>query len=182
MSDDAIHVEIDPHATLPERYLGADEDGPRYGPMSLYDAIICEAAHRLVEDAKKDGLKEDYRSLTEHVRQLRDEEIRAAVAPEIEAALSKPLRKTNQYGEATGADTTLREMIGEEVRKQLAAPADRYDRKETVLQRVIKEEVDRALTDELKTALAAGKSEVLAAVRKRGTEVIEEAVRKALPL
>jgi hypothetical protein len=51
---DALTVQIDPKAVLPNRYLGADEDGPHYGPVSLYDAIVERAAEMLVMPSRQE--------------------------------------------------------------------------------------------------------------------------------
>lgn len=110
-------------------------------------------AQQIVERLVKD---DQWTSLRDQVMQIRKEEIRAAVRPAIEDALTKPLYKTNTYGERVGHETsTLREIISAEAQKQLAEPADRYHRSEkgTLLQEAVRAEVKRAFTTEITKAV-----------------------------
>lgn len=179
----AIHVEIDPQLQLPERYLGTGEDGPQYGPMSLYDAIIETAAEKLVKRVTtEDGLKEGYLSLVERVRRIRDEMIREAIAPVIAEALAAPLAKTNEYGETTGPETTLRELIVKKSRDQLQQSKDRYGKPLTILSQIMYDEIGSALDKELREAITEAKAEVLVTLREQGARVIADTMKKALPL
>lgn len=172
-----INVTVDnvdlttPVGTRPEY----DSDGDYSGevPKTLADLVAEKLAARLTKD-------DQYPRLRELVDRIRTEEIQAAIKPAIEAAIAKPIRKTNSWGESTGQETTLTELVVSEVRNVLEK-RDSYDRAApTFVQKIIRDEVTRALSQELKEAIAAEKTKVVAAVRAQAAELIAESVRKGI--
>ncbi|NUL13255.1 hypothetical protein [Streptomyces lunaelactis] len=136
-------------STVVADVLGIDEDGDTYteGTQTVADLVADRIIERLVKD-------DQWPSLREQVLNIRKEEIRAAVRPTIDEALTKPIYKTNGYGERTGQETTLAELIADEARKQLAEPADRYrSEKGTVLQQAVRAEVKKAFETEIADAV-----------------------------
>lgn len=127
-----------------------DEDG---------DAISTgrerTVAHLVAEQIVKQVVRDArYPSLVEQVTRVRDEEIRAAVKPAIEQAIARPIKKTNYYGERTGEETTLTEVIVEEARGYLKEPVDRYSgEKGTVLQSTVRAAVRKAFDEEIADAV-----------------------------
>jgi len=156
--------------------IGHTYDGDREATVSLTlaDAIVEAAARRLVGDR-------DWPDVTTRVRQIRDEEIRTRVAAEIEAALSGTFTATNQYGEAVGKQTTLREEIARVA--QAAVKVDNrnsYSREGTPFENVIRTEVNKALTAELTELVKHEKAKVVAAVQGKAGELIAQAVKDGL--
>ena len=144
-----------------------DEDGDPYteGSKTVADLVAEQIVARLVKD-------DQWPSLREHVTNIRKEEIRAAVRPSIDEALARPIYKTNGYGERTGAETTLAEIIADEARKQLAEPVDRYrTEKGTVLQQAVRAEVKKAFETEIADAVKAARELV---TRELGAELTEK--------
>ncbi|MGW4695193.1 hypothetical protein ACWEO1_22755 [Kitasatospora cineracea] len=150
-----------------------DEDGDAnvVGHKTVADLVADRIVERLVRDTDR------WPSLRERVIQIRNEEIRAQVRPSIEAALTRPIRKTNTYGEPVGPETTLSELISEETRKYISEPADKYrTEKGTVLQAAVRAEVKAAVAEQVAAAVAGFKGELLAEVRT----VAEAELAKAL--
>lgn len=136
------------------------------GPLTLADAIVSAAARELAGSA-------DYEPVRVRIRQIRTEEIRATVAKEIEAALVDPVTPTNQWGETTGETTTLRAEIAR-LAKEAVQPRRRDSYGEpSAVERVIRDEVDRALARELS-------AKVVAAVRAKAAELIAQAVKEGV--
>lgn len=153
-----------------------DEDGDRVPGGTLGDAI----ARQLVEKFSRSDL---YHGFRERVQSIRDEEIRAQLAPAIAEALANPIRRTNSYGEQTGPDTTLREVIVDEARKWLSSKADdRYgsNSSETNLQKMIREAVRDAFTNEIADAVTAAREAVTVQLGQDIGDRISGVVREAL--
>jgi len=100
---------VDFESVVGHRY---DDEGDRVD-ATLADKVAEELVTRAMRDT-------GYRQFTQHIADIRDEEIRAKVAAEIEQALTKPFQRTNHYGEPTGETTTLREQIAKEARDALS--------------------------------------------------------------
>lgn len=146
-------------ATVVEDIVGYDNESGPYldGHITVGDLV----ARHLVEAVKRDS--DRYHGLITKVGEIRAEMIREAIAPQIEQALAAPLRKTNQYGEATGQETTLRELIVAEAQKALTQPAggNGYGRDRlTVLQKTVADEVQKALAVEIADAVKAARAQV----------------------
>lgn len=122
-----------------------DSDGDRVPAGTLGDAVV----RQLVEKFSRSDV---YKGLAERVRTLRDEEIRTQLAPVITEALASPIKRTNSYGEKTGEDTTLREVIVAEARTWLNSKKDdNYGRSTngTHLQVMIRKAVEDAFQAEI---------------------------------
>lgn len=142
-------------------------------PVTLADVIADRAVRTLAY--------EDGRDLRHRIGQIRDEQIRAAVLPQVAAAIETGLQQTNSWGEPVGEPTSLRDLILKEAKEAISRPADAYDRKKgTVLEKVVREAVDRTIRAELSAVLAEEKAKVVAAVQAQAAELIAEAVRKGL--
>jgi hypothetical protein len=149
-----------------------DEDGDASvtGHKTVADLVATQIVDRLIKDADR------WPSLRERVTQIRDEVIRERVTPSVEAALTRPIRKTNRYGEPTGAETTLSELIVDEARKVLTEPADKYrSEKGSVLQHAIRTEVKAAFDAEIAAAVKKAREDVIAEFRAAAQEQIAAA-------
>jgi hypothetical protein len=160
-------------------YIGAhiDDDGDRSPAGTLGDVI----ARQLVERFAR---QDTYRGLVERVQKIRDEEIRAQLAPQITEALEAPIRRTNSYGEITGRDTTtLREVIVDEARKWLNSKKDDgYGRTSnaTNLQAMIRKAVEDSFQAEIADAVKAAREAVVTQLGSDVGEQISAVVRHAL--
>lgn len=133
-----------------------DEEYERKRPVTIASLVAAEIVDRLAADQDRWG------SLKEKVAKVRAEAIREKVLPAIEEAIHGPVRKTNSYGEPVGTETTtLRELIAAEARKALTAPVDQYSRSgQTVVGKVVAEEVQKAFAAEVKSAVQQARQQV----------------------
>lgn len=157
--------------TIVAKTVAYDEDGDAYetGEKTVGHLVAEQIVDRLVKD-------DQWPRLREQVLTIRAEEIRTQVAPAIETALTKPIRKTNGYGEHTGAETTLSELIADEARKQLTEPVDRYrSEKGSLLQNAIRAEVKKAFEAEIAAAVRKAREDVIAEFRATAQEQITAA-------
>ncbi|MET8081848.1 hypothetical protein [Streptomyces sp. NPDC005303] len=163
-------------STVVADVVAFDEDGDAYteGSKTVADLVATQIVERLVKDNQ-------WPSLREQVMEIRKEEIRAAVRPSIDEALARPIYKTNGYGERTGQETTLAEIITDEARKQLAEPVDRYrTEKGTVLQQAVRAEVKKAFETEIAEAVQAARDLVTQELGAELTEKVTATVTAAL--
>ncbi len=135
-----------------------------------------EVAKRLTALLTKDDA---YDALRRKFLAVRDEEIRAAVKPLVEDALTAAIEQTNTYGERTGKTTTIRELVMTEAKKVMTERGD-YGRGQTVAQRIVAEAVGQAFKNELAKEIVAEREKVAAAVRAKASELIAEAVTKGV--
>lgn len=147
-----------------------------YGERTLGDTIAAGLIQRIANS-------DHYQKLTGLVKDVRDQEIRAQLTPVIAEALAKPIKRTNTWGEPTGTDTTLREVIVDEARKWLNSKADdRYgsNNSETNLQKMIRTEVRDAFANEIADAVKAAREAVTVQLGQDIGERISGVVREAL--
>lgn len=151
------------------------EDGEGGRSMTIADLVAEKLADRLVAD--NTGY---YNTLHQRVDHRINELISDRVAPMIDEAMTKPLRKTNAYGEPiSGTETTMRELIVGAATAWLekSAAVDSYDRnRQTKAQMLVNEAVGKALTKELSTVIAAEREKVVAAVRAQAADIIARSV------
>ncbi|MFG3136051.1 hypothetical protein ACGFZA_07490 [Streptomyces sp. NPDC048211] len=153
-----------------------DEEGDAYstGQQTVAHLVAAQIVERLVKDARYPGLRDQ-------VTEIRKEEIRAAVRPSIDEALARPIYKTNTYGERTGQETTLAELIADEARKQLTEPSDRYrSEKGSILQQAVRAEVQKAFQSEIAEAVQKTRDLVIAELGGDIAQQITKAVTAGL--
>ena len=168
---DALTVQIDPKAVLPNRYLGSDEDGPQYGPVSLYDAIVERAAEMLVKQIEKDAKREIVEQVTDAARTLIDEKLPAIV----EDALTGKLEVTDQWGHTTSKGT-LREIMVKHAQEQLTLKDRNGYGRDTVMTEVVRKEIDYSLSGELSGAVQKAKATILKKVEDQAASALAKAV------
>ncbi len=149
-----------------------DGDGYSSAPMTLGEAV----AKHVAEDAMKD---DSYRTLRHEVLQVRTEEVRRQLEPVVAEAINAPVQQTNQFGEARGDTTTLKDLIVKEAR-ELLAKRDDYGRGQTLLAKTVRAEVDKALRAELAEVIKEEKAKVVAAIRASAAELIADAVKRGI--
>lgn len=155
-----------------------DDEGDYIPGGTLADNI----AHQLVEKFSRSDLYDGFRK---RVQTLRDEEIRAQLTPVIAEAVAAPIKRTNTWGEKTGDDTTLREVIVDEARKWMDTKQEqRYgDRSTTTnLQAMIRAAVEDAFKTEIADAVKAARDAVTtefgSGIGERVSGIVREALSK----
>lgn len=157
-------------------YIGShfDEDGDRTPAGTLGDAVI----RQLVDKTLRTGT---WKGVIERIQTIRDEEIRAQVAPVIAEALSADIHRTNTYGEKAGQTTTLRELIAAEAKRYLAEPSDSYSRnKGTRLQAEVRKAVTAAFQDEIAGAVKEVRDAVAGELGTNVSTMVSAAMNQAL--
>jgi hypothetical protein len=130
------------------------EANEHHDGVTLADLVAEQVTARLVNAG-------DWYEKTRVVAEVRREVIAEAVRPQVEEAIAAPLQKTNGYGEPVGEPVTLRTVIIDEVRKMLAKPADSYaSGKGTVLQAMVRKEVEAAFANEVRDAVKQAREQV----------------------
>jgi hypothetical protein len=155
-----------------------DEDGDTnvVGQVRMADLVAEKVYQGLVADSRYKGLKD-------RVTEIRDEEIRKRVAPLIEQALTRPFRKTTRYGEPTGPEITLNELIVETAQEQFRAPRnnDSYNRStmpwvDEVVRDLVRAQFKGILEAEVKEA----REKLVAAIRGEIGGDFDGLIRRAL--
>lgn len=143
-----------------------------------------EVVRALVREIAKG---DEYKSLSRRVLEIRDEEIKAMLAPILAEAVDRPIERTNSFGERMGAQTTLRELIMERTRKTLGiSTEDRYRdgryEHSTTLEKLVRSQVDAAIKEEIAEAVKAAKeavpSQLGASIGATVAAVIRDALAK----
>lgn len=149
----------------------------QYTDQTLAEALVEKLTLRIVQD-------DSYKGIAERVRQIRDEEIRAALTPVIAAALAEPIHPTNAWGEKTGTLTTLREVIIAEARKWMDVKGERgYGSREdglTNLQRMIRDEVRAGFENEIKAMVTEARNAVSKQIGTTVAVAVQSAVNEGL--
>lgn len=141
----------------------------------MAETITALAAENLL---KQTGLKEDSRLLKERVASITDDEIRGRVVPLIEQSFTRALQPTDGFGHPLGEPVTLDEYITKIATDFLKAETGDYNRRETVVKKFIREEVQRQVQGALKAALTAAQAEVTAAVQQEAAAVVASTIMK----
>lgn len=168
---DAITVEIDPHATLPDRYLGSDEDGPRYGPVSLYDAIVDATATKIARSCEDDMKTAVANQVSEAALQMIADKLPAI----IDEILTGEIKVTDRWG-ATVSCGTLRDEIVKYAQGQLTTSSSNSYGRQTELDKAIKEHVGYSLQKDLAEAVAGAKKKLLKALTDQTSETLSKAI------
>lgn len=172
----ALKIEIDPTQPLPEQYVGSDEDGPQYAPMSLYDAIVQTASEKLVKLCEEDIKKQIAQTVVEAIT---DETVKRIPAM-VDEALAQPLVVTDNWGHERQRGT-LRELMVKHAQEQLVVLDSRQSRfNDTVLSKVIKDEIDYKLSSELSGAVKGAKVKMVKQLETRASEIIAKTVTDGL--
>lgn len=147
-----------------------DEEGEIVGErgVRLGDAIVD---HLVKAIRNGDGWNDDLKS---RIAKIRDEEIRIRVRDELEAALTIPIAATNQFGEKTGAPTTLRQMIFDQAAKALGRSGSRYESDKTLMEKIVSSEVEKALTAEVKPIVDQAKKDVKMNAERIATSILAD--------
>lgn len=147
-------------------------EASEYGPGATVADLV---AAQIVERVVRDGV---WTSFRDRVTEIRDEEIRAGVQPLIAEALASPMRRTNSYGEATGPETTLRQIIADEARRIVTKPADSYSSKRSILQEIVHKQVRETFAGEVADEVAKARKSVSGKLGEMVAAAIDEGMRR----
>lgn len=158
----AATITIDLHELL-DSAGWYDEDSPHL------NQVVGLAAQRVANDMT--------REIREGVRVKVEEEVESIVAD----ALAEGIQPTDAYGSPVGNRTTLREIILKQADQLMKTPArDSFGRGgETVIQKMVREEILKGFKNELTAAVNATKQEILEAMKTQAAEVITETIDRA---
>lgn len=147
-----------------------DEDEIR--PKTLGDLVAEKMANTLI--ANLDNTTRN--DMVAEIRTLRQKLIIERILPSLEEGLTRPIKLTNTFGEFTGKEVTITELIVDEGKKALMVRGDRHSTSaDSLLVKVIREQVTIALTRELNGALAEAKATIVKAVKEKAAEYLTEA-------
>lgn len=162
------------NVTVENADLGSTVPQPYGEDITLGSLVAQEVASEFKQTEGWDGIRKRFQN-------LRDEEIRAQVAPIIAEAIHTPVVRTNVYGEPTGESTTLRELVVKEAREALTRREDRYGRDNTTnLQKVIRAEVQAAFVKEVAAVVKEVRAQVVAEIGETARDQITKASMEAL--
>lgn len=150
--------------------------GPEEG-VSLAGLIIEKAGALALASVEAEVMRE----VRDSVKSITREEIRDAVAPLLDDAIAGAVTPTNSWGEPTGEVVTLRDAILKEAREQLKGKAEVRGGGRgnlSVVQEFIRQEVSKAVAEDLQTVLAEARAEVRAAVVADAAQMIEAAAAR----
>lgn len=160
-------------ATVVREVTGYDEDDYPHGrrDITVADVVAEEIVARLVRDGS-------WPSVREQMLEVRREMLREALMPVVEEAMTSAFQKTNSYGEPTGAKVTMREVIVDEVKRMMTQPADSYSRdKGTVLQVMVRKEVEAALGAEVRDAVKKAREQVSAEIGQMVANAVQSGLK-----
>jgi hypothetical protein len=144
---------------------------------TFLDYVADLAASKLMETGDAREATGQYRR---RALSIADEEIREQLKPVIADALDAAAQRTSPFGDPRGEPRTLRELIVETALDQLRTRQGVGGaRRETLVESVVRKEVQEALGSDLKAAVASARAEVLAAVTEKAAEVISETIARA---
>jgi hypothetical protein len=165
---------------------GDYDEPPAYEPVSLGEAVTDALAAQLRSQIDKQAEEirlRAYREMSQHIADVRTEVIREQVTAMVREQLTKPIQKTNSWGEATGDPTTLTDLITKEVRDYLQEKAPRRgysDReREGGLLQLLRVAVTDAMQKELKAEIEKARAAVRAEVAAKAGEMFGDVLKQA---
>jgi hypothetical protein len=154
-------------------------DVVRYdGDGDAYSDGRATVADKVAELVKEEVVRRpEYASLRERVTEIRNHEIREAVKPIIREALERPIARTNLYGESTGAQTTLSELIMGEAKKVFTEVKDSYRNNVPFINEVVAAEVKKAFQADIQEQVQKARAAV---AQQLGATMTEEVMKVAM--
>ncbi len=149
-----------------------DETGPQHEGIRLGDMVVDALVDRLARDIKRDG-DGLYGAVTK-AREAATAASREEAAVLVREALVGEIRPTNHYGEPKGEPTTLRDLIRADIQAYLGEPERRssYDERKGGFRALVREEVNTALTNELRDVMRDARAQAAAVVKERASGLI----------
>lgn len=142
-------------------------------PYTFLDAVIDRAAAQVVVKLLEDSKR--YTSLRGRIFDRMTEAIDARITPLIDEAFSKPIVKTNTFGEPKG-ETTLNELVIAEVRRLLNQGSGSYDK--SMLSKALAQCTEQVMAKELANEMAAAKEAIREAIGKVTGKALATAIAR----
>jgi hypothetical protein len=139
------------------------------GRNSPRDQIVERAAQMIREDIGAEIIKD--------VRKAVTPTIEAQVGAVIMSALSGEFRPVDQWGEPGNKVTTLRAQIAKEATEWLTKKSNRYDGPSN-LQKIVKEVVDRTLSQDFAKIIAEEKAAIFEQIRAAAAVLLAKEATK----
>lgn len=167
------------------RHVGYDEDGePSQEPMTVEDLVLGLAARRLVDQllgsTARYGKDDPARALRQTILSTAEGMAAARVEQYVEAAFDQLIHETTDDGREV-LSHTLRDAIvkATEAATKLRPAKERansFRNDLTVLERIVVEQVDRAVGKEIKAEIQSVKDKVRAEVSRKAADAIADAL------
>ncbi|WP_267716610.1 hypothetical protein [Streptomyces sp. CoH17] len=149
------------------------EEATQGEPITVADKVVKQIVRNALNAP-------EYTSLKEKVTRIREEVIREEIRPIVREALQAPIRRTNYYGEATGPETTLSEIIMKEAKDAWTLPKDSYRSKVPFLVEIVRDEVQKAfktlVTDEIQKVRVEVGSEISKVITGQVNSLVEKGI------
>ncbi|MFC7450518.1 hypothetical protein [Rhodococcus daqingensis] len=151
-----------------------DRDGGYQGQreVTLLEAVAERIARQLTKDARE---QIDYAG----VRRRVDDAITEMVSVKLADFTEREIVPTDSYGNPKGPARTIAEEIVTAAAGWCNQPSGEYGRGGTRLQKIIREEIDRQFTKELKGAIDEAKATVTAKVRDHAAQLLADTLTAA---
>jgi len=144
-------------------FLTGDDD-------SIAGLLIREAGRQLAQQVTYERAPE----VREQAAALIEDMLRDRLAPQVEKVLEAGIRKS-----AYGEPVPLPEFIADTVTAQLKINEHaRFDSERTLLDRLIRKEIQRTVAHDLRETMAAAKRQVQEAVEAEGAKLIRETIER----
>lgn len=166
----AILTAIDPAG----KWLGYDPDADedRFVASSLHQELVHATSLELIKQVRKDVASEVLNSVRESIAEH--------VGEIVTETLAGPVQKTTEWGSPVGDARPLAQLISEQATDALRKPElrDNYSRgaQQTMVQRIIASEIEKAFKVELQTHVKEAQQAAVAAVKASAAEVIGESI------
>lgn len=156
---------------------GTHVEPPEIMPATLYDMIAEAAARQIVEGNDSELRRRATKMVEASMTKLIDERL-----PDVlDEVLGDEIVVTEPWGDLKFKGT-LRELIAKRAQEQLKVPDNSYGRshRETVLSKVVEDQIDRALQKELTEVVTAAKANVLKKLEEKASEIMASTITSAM--
>ena len=166
----------------PTGYSESDTGYVEYEPVNLGDAVTQALASQLMAQVQGDAAKirrDALEELRQEIRNVRVEVTREEIREIVREALAGDITPTDPFGYKTGEPTTLRALLRKDVEAYLKEPTPNrgsYER-QGGFRELLKEEVDKALSKELRDTIREARKDVAARVKDKAAEIIGAVVQ-----
>lgn len=168
-----VNLEIDLDKYL-VAFRGYDGDGELIEQPQTLEEVVLERAASIVADRVS---RDESKGLRDRVHGITQEEIRARIIPVVEAAITSPIQRTNDYGNPVGEAVPLTDEIVRLTHAYLNGQGGGYSRdRGTPVQQFIKEAVKKVVDAEFAAAVKEAKGQIAAAVHGQLAGLMQKAV------